>query len=217
MWEVDDLIPTKQEFYQALEERHGAYNQHKFSDATVAICGLGGLGSNIAICLARAGIGKLILIDFDDVDVTNLHRQQYKASQVGLPKCQALKENLLEINPYISIECHNTKVTEDNVYTLIEDADIVCEAFDKAWCKSMLVNAVLEGFKDKPIIAGSGMAGFGSANDIATRKVSGMLYISGDGVSDVNDGIGLIASRVMVCAAHEAHMVLRLLMGEQTS
>lgn len=209
------MVPTREEYESALEFRHGKDNQRKFAEATVAICGLGGLGSNIAICLARAGIGKLILIDFDVVDVSNLHRQQYKASQVGMYKTEALKENLLEINPYITIESRTVRMTEDNTVKLVSEADIVCEAFDKAECKAMVVNAVLTDFKDKIIVSGSGMAGFSSANAIVTKKLSNRFYMCGDGVSDVNDGIGLIASRVMVCAAHEAHIVLRLLMGEQ--
>ena len=210
------MVPTKDEFLSVLEFRHGKDNQRRFNEATVAICGLGGLGSNIAICLARSGIGKLILIDFDVVDVSNLHRQQYKANQVGMFKSEALKANLLEINPYITVESHKVRMTEDNAAKLVAEADIVCEAFDKAECKAMVVNSVLTHFKDKIIVSGSGMAGFSSANDINTKKLSKRFYLCGDGVSDVNDGIGLIASRVMVCAAHEAHMVLRLLMGEQT-
>ena len=208
------MTPTREEFYNALIERHGAENQKKFDKATVAICGLGGLGSNISICLARAGVGKLILIDFDKVDISNLHRQQYKAAQVGIPKTQALSDNLKEINPYITIETHNTKVTEENVIELIKDADLVCEAFDKAENKAMLVNAILENAPEKYLVSSSGMAGFGSANLIKTKKISKRVFLSGDSVSDVNDGIGLISSRVMVCAAHEAHMALRILMGE---
>ncbi|SEK79163.1 sulfur carrier protein ThiS adenylyltransferase [Pseudobutyrivibrio ruminis] len=208
------MIPTKEEFYQALVERHGADNQKKFDEAVVAICGLGGLGSNIATCLARAGVGHLILIDFDSVDVSNLHRQQYKINQVGMAKTDALKANLEEINPFIKIETHQVKMTEANSKSLIEKASIVCEAFDSAQNKAMLVNLVLEQMPEKYILSSSGMAGFNSANDISTRKVSKKFYMSGDGVSDVNDGIGLISSRVMVCGAHEAHMVIRILIGE---
>jgi len=208
------LIPTKEEFYQALVERHGADNQKKFDEAVVAICGLGGLGSNIATCLARAGIGHLILIDYDFVDVSNLHRQQYKINQVGMKKTDAMAANLHEINPYIKIETHNIKLTEANTKPLIEKADIVCEAFDTPESKAMLVNLVLEQISDKYILSSSGMAGFGSANDIKARRVSKRFYLLGDGVSDVNDGIGLISSRVMVCGAHEAHMVIRILIGE---
>lgn len=205
---------SKEEFYQALLVRHGVENQQKFDKATVAICGLGGLGSNIAICLARVGIGRLILIDFDVVDVTNLHRQQYKFNQVGMPKVEALKENLLEINPFIKIETHQVRLTEENTVDLIKDADVVCEAFDKAECKAMLTDIVFTNYPDKYLVSSSGMAGFGSANEIVTKRITSRFYLSGDGVSDVNSGIGLISSRVMACAAHEAHMALRILMGE---
>ena len=111
--------------------------------ATVAVCGLGGLGSNIAIALARAGVGRLILIDFDRVDITNLHRQQYKADQIGMYKTDALTVNLREIAPYIELEAHTERITEDNALTLLQDADIICEAFDDAECKAMLTDTVL--------------------------------------------------------------------------
>ncbi|MCR4566743.1 MAG: thiamine biosynthesis protein ThiF [Pseudobutyrivibrio sp.] len=207
------MIPSKQEFYDALVARHGADNQKKLDDATVAICGLGGLGSNIAICLARAGVGRLILIDFDQVDVTNLHRQQYKINQVGMNKTDALAENLREINPYILIETHQVMITEDNALELTKDADIVCEAFDKAESKAMLVNTILEKAPDRYILSSSGMAGFSDANLITTKRISEKFYLSGDSVSDVNDGIGLISSRVMVCAGHEAHKVLQIIIS----
>lgn len=211
---MDNNIPSKEEFYEALSVRHGKDNQEKFRAATVAVLGLGGLGSNVSICLARAGIGKLILIDFDKVDITNIHRQQYKLEQIGLEKTKALADNLREINPFMEIETHQVKVNESNIHQLLNEADIVCEAFDNAKSKAMLVNYVLEHFPDKYIVSGSGMAGFNSANMISTKKISKRFYLCGDGVSDVNLGIGLISSRVMACAAHEAHMVLRILMGE---
>ena len=204
------LIPTKEEWYKALCERHGEDIQRKFASATVAICGLGGLGSNIATALARAGVGKLILIDFDKVDITNLHRQQYKANQIGVNKTDALAQNLREIAPYITVETHCVRVTEDNAEQLLDNADIICEAFDDAQCKAMLTNLVLEKLPSKYIIASSGMAGMGSANTIRTRRVSKKLYICGDGVSDVNEEGSLISSRVMICAAHQAHTVLRI-------
>ena len=211
MWEVVNLIPTKEEWKKALCERHGEDIQEKFSSATVAICGLGGLGSNIAISLARAGIGKLILIDFDKVDITNLHRQQYKASQIGMDKTDALSENLKEIAPYIGIESHTVRITEDNAVEILKDADIICEAFDNAECKAMLTNLVLEIMPDKFLVAASGMAGFGSANSIRTRKITRKFYLCGDEQSDVQSEGSLISSRVMLCAAHQAHTVLRIL------
>ena len=180
----------------------------------MAVCGLGGLGSNIAVSLSRAGVGKLILIDFDKVDITNLHRQQYKATQIGVYKTKALAENLQEINPYVKLETHTVRVTEENAFELLKDADVICEAFDNPVAKAMLTNAVLETMSDKYFVAASGMAGFGSANSIKTRKIGSRFYLCGDGTSDVNDGIGLVSSRVMLCAAHEAHTVLRILSGE---
>ncbi|MBE6771112.1 MAG: thiamine biosynthesis protein ThiF [Ruminococcaceae bacterium] len=205
------MIPTKEEWYAALSERHGEKIQKNFEFATVAICGLGGLGSNIAFALARAGIGKLILIDFDSVDITNLHRQQYKANQIGMSKTQALKENLLEIAPYVAIETHKVRISENNAAEFLEKADIICEAFDDAECKAMLVNLVLERMPEKYLVAASGMAGFGSANTIQTRRISKHFYICGDGASDVSEAGSLVASRVMLCAAHQAHTVLRIL------
>lgn len=205
------LIPTKEEWYSALSERHGEKIQNIFESATVAICGLGGLGSNIAFALARAGIGKLILIDFDSVDITNLHRQQYKANQIGISKTQALRENLLEIAPYVTIETHSVRISENNAEELLEEADIICEAFDDAECKAMLVNLVIERMPEKYLVAASGMAGFGSTNTIQTRRISKRFYICGDGTSDVQSEGSLVASRVMLCAAHQAHTVLRIL------
>ena len=211
MLEVVNLIPTKEEWNKALYERHGEDVQKKFSAATIALCGLGGLGSNIAISLARAGIGKLILIDFDKVDITNLHRQQYKANQIGMDKTDALSENLKEIAPYIGIESQTVRITEDNAVELLKDDDIICEAFDNAECKAMLTNLILETMPNKFLVAASGMAGFGSANSIRTRKITSRFYLCGDEESDVQSEGSLVASRVMLCAAHQAHTILRIL------
>ena len=208
------MMPSKNEWIKALNDRHGEDLQSKISSTTVGICGLGGLGSNIAIALARAGIGKLILIDFDKVDITNLHRQQYKASQVGMYKTEALRENLAEINPYLETEIQTVCVIEENAKELLKDCDIICEAFDNAECKAMLTNLVLEEMLEKYIVAASGMAGMGSANSIHTRKVTKRFYLCGDEISDASDGIGLVSPRVMLCAAHQAHMVLRLIANE---
>ena len=209
-----NLIPTREEWNQALIERHGKDLQEKFSSATVAVCGLGGLGSNIAIALARAGIGKLILIDFDCVDITNLHRQQYKANQIGLHKADALAENLIEIAPYTEVKAVAEKITEENFADLLKGADVVCEAFDNAEAKAMLVNGVLEQLPNCYLVAASGMAGMDTPNTIRTRKVMKRFYLCGDEKNDVADTIGLVAPRVMLCAAHQAHTVLRILAGE---
>ncbi len=214
MWGVADMIPSKEEWIQALDDRHGIEFQKKISSTTVAVCGLGGLGSNIAISLARAGIGKLILIDFDKVDITNLHRQQYKANQIGMCKTEALQNNLKEINPYLETKIHTICLDESNAKDVLADADIICEAFDNAEAKANIVNFVLSEMPNKYIVAASGMAGLDSANLIKTRKVSKRFYLCGDEVSDIKDGIGLVSTRVMLCAAHQAHTVLRIIAEE---
>ena len=208
------MIPSKNEWMDALIARHGLDLHKRFSSATVAVCGLGGLGSNIAIALARAGIGKLLLIDFDRVDITNLHRQQYKANQIGIHKADALADNLSEIAPYTEIQTVTERITEDNIEILLKGADVVCEAFDDAAAKAMLVNGVLERLPNCCVVAASGMAGMDTPNTIKTRRVMKRLYLCGDEVSDVADTIGLVAPRVMICAAHQAHTVLRILAGE---
>lgn len=208
------MLPTKEEMEAAFRARHGEELQKRFGSSVVAICGLGGLGSNVSIALARAGIGRLILIDFDRVDVSNLHRQQYKAAQVGLYKTEALADNLREIMPYLQIETHTEKITPENMEALLEKADIVCEAFDRAEEKAMLVNGILERFPEKYLVCASGMAGLDSANRILTRKVTGHFFVCGDGESDVAKSEGLFASRVMICAAHEANQILRIIAGE---
>ena len=132
------MIPSKEDFFNGLAAKHGTELQKKFAAASVALCGAGGLGSNIAIALARAGVGRLKIIDFDKIEITNLNRQQYFADQIGLFKAQALKENLSRIAPYCEVTAEVTKITEENVTSLLKGFPIVCEAFDKAEAKAML-------------------------------------------------------------------------------
>lgn len=208
------MIPTKEEMQQALAQRHGPALQAKFDAGRVAVCGLGGLGSNVAIALARAGVGQLHLIDFDRVDLTNLNRQQYTVDQLGRYKTEALAETLERIAPYCSIRTDTVRVTEENLTALLRADDVICEAFDVPEAKAMLVSGVLEHFPEKALVAASGMAGLDSANTIRTRRAFGRLYLCGDGTSDASGGLGLVSARVAVCAAHEANMILRLLAGE---
>lgn len=204
---------TKNEWYSTLEKRHGADLQRKFSSSCVAVCGLGGLGSNVAVSLARSGVGTLLLIDFDKVDMSNLHRQQYAVSQLGMCKTDAMKQTLAEIAPYCNVVTHTVKLKEDNL-SLIADCDVVCECFDNTEYKALLVNGVSEYYPEKYIVAASGMSGLHTGNTIQTKKFGKRLYICGDGTSDVADDGTLFAPRVMLCAAHQANTVLRIIAGE---
>ena len=206
-------LPSREQILAALVQKQGADAVEKLQKATIAVCGLGGLGSNIAISLARAGVGRLILIDFDTVDITNLHRQQYKMSQVGIPKAEALLQNLEEIAPSVHYKAHRVKVTAENAVPLLQEADVICEAFDKADAKAMLVDTVLEQLPQKYLVAASGMASYDSGNAILTRRITDKFYLCGDGKNDVDEVVGLVAPRVMLCAAHQALTAIRLVLG----
>lgn len=206
---------SKEEIYAALNERHSPEIQAVLSAGNVAIAGLGGLGSNVAYSLTRIGVGHLHLIDFDVVDVTNLNRQQYFMEHVGMYKTEALKSLLMKINPYIEIKTDCVRVTEENIKELFCDNDIVCEAFDNPDAKALLVNGIMEYFPEKKLVSASGMAGFGSSNSIVTKRITKNFYLCGDRVTAPSYGNGLMAPRVAVCAAHEANMITRLILGEE--
>lgn len=203
-------MPSQEEIYAALCQRHGKALQDKLQKAKVAIAGLGGLGSNIAIGLARIGVGQLHLVDFDRVDLTNLNRQHYFIHHLGQYKTEALKKQILEINPYIRVSTDCLKITAENVATLFSDADIICEAFDVPENKAMLVNTVLEQLPDKWLVSGNGMAGYGKSNLIQTKAIMSKFYLCGDNISN-NEAQPLMAPRVAICAGHEANMVAELI------
>lgn len=191
-------------------------NKENFLNASVsvAVCGLGGLGSNVAVMLARAGVGKLHLMDFDKVEMSNLNRQYFAMEHVGMLKADALKEIIAGIAPNCHVTAQSIKITEENIKELLKNDYIICEAFDEASQKAMLVNSVLTDFPDKYLVSASGMAGTGSSNDIKTRRVADRFFLCGDEVSDMDDNPLMISSRVMLCAAHEANMIIRILAGK---
>ena len=168
---------------------------------------------NIAILLARTGVGTLFLVDFDVVEPSNLNRQSYYISHLGLPKTEALKQQIEQINPFIKVKTKQIRVTEENAHSLFGEYPIVCEAFDNPISKAILVNTLLEQSPQTKLVCGSGMAGYGSSNTIQTARKMKHLYMCGDGSTAAEVGNGLMAPRVTVCAAHQANMVLRLILG----
>ncbi|RLD09231.1 MAG: thiamine biosynthesis protein ThiF [Chlamydiae bacterium] len=189
----------------------------KLKTATVGIAGLGGLGSNAAIALARTGIGKLILVDFDCVEKSNLNRQQYLLSQVGKLKTEALKQNIIEINPQVEIEIINCKLNEENIPGIFENADIIAECFDKADAKAMITNVFLNELADKgkKLVAASGMAGTGKADEIKTLMKNNNFAVVGDGKSGIETETILTASRVGIVALFQANQIIRWIIGEE--
>ena len=186
----------------------------KLKKAKVCILGLGGLGSNVAILLARAGIGYLKLVDFDIVEASNLNRQQYRISHIGMKKTEAIRTIIKEINPFVEVKTLDIKVDREKILSIVGDVEIVVEAFDRAETKAMAIEELLTN-KNKIVISASGMAGLGSANEVITRKIKENFYLIGDNYSDYEEYSGIMSTRVMLCAAHQANMVLRLILGEK--
>ena len=211
---MNTKIPDKSEINNVLSMRHTKEVFEKLKNARVAVAGLGGLGSNIALMLARAGVGTLHLIDFDEVDLSNLNRQQYFISHLGMYKTDAIKEEISRINPYINVITDCVKVTDDNIDSLFKDDSVICEAFDNPDCKAMLVNHILETRKDAYIVAASGMSGIEKLNTIITRKITDRFYLCGDETSRAVKGNGLMSPRVTICAAHQANAILRIILGK---
>ena len=195
---------TEKEFYDALAGRIGKGEACKLRDSAVGIAGLGGLGSNIAVILARSGVGRLVIADHDTVELSNIHRQCYPLESIGMKKTDAVMMEINRVNPFCKVEKHDIELDESSL-DIFSDCDIVCEAFDSAENKIMLIEGLSA--MGKTVISGNGMAGKGPANSIITRKVGDSIYICGDGVSDVDDEGSLIPSRVTVCAAHQANAV----------
>jgi sulfur carrier protein ThiS adenylyltransferase len=166
--------------------------------------------------LVRSGIGSLTLIDFDVVDESNLNRQLFFRDQIGTPKTAALAETLLRIRPDVALHLHQLCATEQNLEFLIEGADVVIEATDRAEVKAMIANVLLRARPDLPLVSASGLAGFSSANEVITEQIAENFYLVGDLRSDVRHRLPLLASRVMVAAAHEAHVAIRILLGHPT-
>jgi len=182
----------------------------------VGIAGAGGLGSSVAVSLARVGVGKLIITDFDKIEPPDLNRQQYFVEQIGKLKVEALLENLKRINPFSEYKIHNVKIGENNISEIFGKVDILVEAFDEAGMKKMLIESWICRFPKKPIIVASGLAGFGKNEKIHIRKI-GSLYICGDEESEVKIGISPMAPRVAVVANMQANLVLELLLKEKNS
>lgn len=185
----------------------------KLASSHVAVLGCGGLGSNAAMMLVRSGIGRLTLADFDKVSEDNLNRQMFFVDQIGKPKTEALAITLRRINPDTRLELVDRRITAENLVNTVSDARVIVEAVDTVESKTMIIETCCRELPDVPLVSVSGIAGYESANSVITHRFADNLYIIGDMESDIRAGHSLLASRVMVAAAHEAHTVIRLLLG----
>jgi sulfur carrier protein ThiS adenylyltransferase len=185
--------------------------QQILSKKVVGIAGCGGLGSNAAVALARVGIGKLILADFDTVELSNLNRQYFFIDQIGVPKVKALQSTIAKISPASVVEAHIVKLDPETIVTLYRSCDVLIEAFDKAEMKEMIIETVLLQLPDLPLLSGVGMAGWGR-NDRIHVEQSGKLFIVGDGVSEADEEHPPLAPRVCVVSNMMANIALEILL-----
>jgi len=185
----------------------------RLGDASVGIVGLGGLGSNIAMMLVRSGVRRLVLADFDRVEPSNLARQLYFPDQLGVLKTEALTETLLRIEPELDLTLFAEKIGADDIPRLFGGVDVLLEAVDTAEDKAMIVATASDRLPKTPLVWVAGLAGCASANAIQTQRIGETVWVVGDLEADIRDGLPLLASRVMVAAAHEAHIAIRILLG----
>lgn len=179
----------------------------KIKSVHIAIAGAGGLGSNCAVCLVRAGFVNFTIVDFDIISPSNLNRQFYFAEQAGQIKVEALGENLRKINPNLNLSLICEKITDKNIDAFFEDADIIIEAFDKAEAKALIAEKFL--CDKKPFVCASGIAGFSDSDRIKVRAIGKNSWIVGDEKSDVKN-LPPLAPAVLVAAAKQADKVLEI-------
>ncbi len=180
------------------------------SSKTIGIAGCGGLGSNCAVALARSGVGKLIISDFDIIQESNLNRQYYYNDQLGQQKCHTLSDNIYFVNEHVKVEAHEIKLGPDDIVRIYKDCDVLIEAFDLAEMKQMIIETVLSEMPDMPLICGMGMAGFGNNNSIRMEEYDN-LYICGDFETAIADDMPPMAPRVGIVAHMQANQAIELI------
>ena len=157
--------------------------------ATVGIAGAGGLGSNCAAHLVRAGLKRLVIADFDVVSESNLNRQFFFRDQLGRKKVDALSENLRRIEPDLDLVLHDVRLTPANAQPAFGNCQIIVEALDSA--------------------------GWGRSRTIEQRRVGKNLILIGDTASDIRNGLAPVSPRVGIAAAMEANAVAALLLNKE--
>lgn len=183
------------------------------SKFTVGIAGAGGLGSNCAVALARSGIGKLVICDFDYVEISNLNRQYYFHDQIGTLKVLALKQNIERMESGTQVVTCSEKLNEKNTGKIFNGCDVIVEALDSASMKEIFIETVQVIFPGVPLIAGSGLAGWGGTGNLRMRKIDDSLYVCGDESSEDSAATPVMAPRVGIVANMQANTVIEILMN----
>ena len=187
--------------------------KNRLKTKSIGIAGCGGLGSNAAVSLARIGVGRLVIADFDRIEETNLNRQYFFLDQIGEYKVKAIKANISRINPTVKVQEHVIKLDENNIADLFESCDVIIEAFDKAEMKEMLIETIQTELPAMPVISGVGMSGWGKNETIKTSKYNN-LYLIGDNEIEATEETPPLAPRVCIVSNMMANLAIEILLGE---
>ena len=188
--------------------------KRRLRDKKVGIAGSGGLGSNCAMALARAGIGHLVLTDLDVVLESNLEVKYYFKDQIGHKKVLELAENIKKVNPLIKTETHDIKLDENSIVTIFRNCDVIVEAFSLVENKQMLVETVLLNFPEKFLIMSSGFAGWGNSDRISQASYE-KLIICGDFMTGAKETLPPLAPRIGIVSNMQANAVLEILLNKK--
>lgn len=183
----------------------------KLKKYCIGIAGVGGLGSNCAVSLARIGIGKIVIADYDIVSKSDLNRQYYFLDQIKEKKVLALKKNISRINPDVEIYAYDLKLNSDKIIKIFKDCDVIVEAVDLAETKQMIIETILSQMPDKYIVSGIGIAGYGKNIEIKTRKID-KLYICGDEKREISEINPPLAPKVGIVANMQANQVIEIVL-----
>ena len=179
----------------------------------IGVAGAGGLGSNCAMHLVRSGIRHLVVADFDVVGESNLNRQFFFRDQLGMKKVDALKANLLRIDPEADVQAVDVRLDAASTRELFVDCDIVVEAFDVVEAKTMILSTLMPlGMR---LVTASGLAGWGKSNAMRVRKMGANVVVVGDGETGVATDVAPVSPRVGIAAAMEANAVVAWLLGKE--
>lgn len=208
-------IPSKEELEYQLISRQGLKEYNILKNSSVAVCGLGGLGSNAAISLARTGVGKIKLIDYDIVEPSNINRQCYFLEHIGMFKTDALKQIINKISPYVDVEISNIYLNEENIVSEVSGFQVILECFDNVLSKMMLIEKCVNNMNGSMVIGASGVAGYYNT-DMITRKTLGKnCIIIGDFEHEAGVNQGLYAPRVATAANMQANEAVRYLLRDK--
>ena len=189
----------------------GAAERARIEAARVGVAGAGGLGSNCLAHLVRCGVRRFVIADFDTVSESNLNRQFFFADQLGMPKVEAVAANLRRINPALELELYPERVTAENAVRRFGSCDVTVEAFDDPDAKTMLIRTLLP--LGRPVVAASGIAGWGRSNAMRVQRIGKQLSLAGDRATGISEETPPYSPRVGIAAAQQANTVMALILG----